>query len=320
MVGLSQRTAWHRGPTGAIAAAKRAQPNDCRQARPGNAGWNRPAHPGTHIKAFETALRAEGFYASRLNYHIDNQVTPVEVMIEVDHGPRYVIKQYLVEYQGPGSADKGLPRTREALGITTGEPARSEWVLDTEDGLLRRLADIGHPLAEIADRRVVVDHANDTMSVSLQIIPGGVARFGSVVVEPPPSVDENYIKGFFTWAEDEVFKQSKIDAFRGRLLDTGLFDSVTVERAGALNTSGELPVTVRLSERKHRSIGLQGHWSTDEGFGIEAFWEHRNLLGRQEQLTLTARLEEIRQEFDVGYRKPRYRLEKPDSFSRWDLG
>ena len=259
-----------------------------------------------HIKAFETTLRAEGYYDSKFSYRIDEQEAPIEVFIEVDHGPRYVIKQYLIEYHGPGSTEEGLPGTLEDFGMKLGAPARSEFVLDVEDLLLKRLADIGHPLAKTSDRRVVVDHADDTMSVTLGIAPGVVARFGSVTVEPPPTVDEDYVRSFLTWEEGEIFSRSKIDDYRGRLLDTGLFDSVAVERAGELNQAGQLEIMVRLSERKHRSIGLEGHWSTDEGIGIDLFWEHRNLLGKQEQLTLAARIEEIRQEFDLGFRKPRF--------------
>ncbi len=260
----------------------------------------------SHIEAFVAALRAEGYYDSRLTYRIDEKKIPVEVFVEVDHGPRYVISQYLIEYHGPGSMDPGLPRTIEDIGMMPAGPARSEFVLDAEDLLLRRLADSGRPLAQTSDRRVIVDHADDTMSVTLQIAPGAIAHFGPVAVEPPPTVDEDYVMGFVTWAQGDVFEQSKVTTFRGELLDTGLFDSVAVKRAGELNPAGELPIAVTVTESKHRSIGVEAHWSTDEGLGVEALWEHRNLFGKQEQLTLTAGIEQIRQEFDLAFRKPRY--------------
>lgn len=259
-----------------------------------------------HVATLETVLRAEGYYSGKLSFRIDDEIAPVAVIIDIDHGPRYIVKQFLVEYSGPGSTDADLPRTLADLGMKLAGPARSEFVLDAEERQLERLAELGRPLAKASDRKVVVDHADATMSVILQIAPGSLARFGELTVEHPPTVEEDYIRGFITWHRGDVFARSRIGEFRTQLLNTGLFDSVAVERAGSLNEAGELPITVRVSERKHRSVGFEGHWSTDEGFGVELFWEHRNLLGRQEQFAITARLEEIRQEFELDFRKPRY--------------
>lgn len=260
----------------------------------------------SHIKALQALLRSEGYYGGKLTYDIDAGVAPVAVVVNIDPGPRYVIKQYSIEYDGPGSEDPRLPSIIGDVGMELGGAARSDFVLDIEDNLLRHLADSGHPLARANDRQVLVDHADRSMAVTLQVAPGAVAHFGPSTIQPMPTVDEEYVRGFVTWEQGQVFERSRIDSFRSALLDTGLFDSVAVERPGALNADGELPLSVQLSERKHRSIGLEGHWSTDVGLGLEVFWEHRNLLGKQEQLTLTARLEEIRQELDLRFRKPRY--------------
>lgn len=262
-----------------------------------------------HMKELERALRAEGYYDGKLSYSISEQRTPVEVTIEIDPGPGYTIKQYSIEYHGPGSADPGLPATIEDVGMRAGAPARSGFVLEVEDMVKRRLAGTGHFFATVSDRRVIVDHADDSMSVTLRIAPGAIPRFGPTTIEPPPTVKEDYVAGFITWKQGEILKQSQIDDLRARLLDTGLFDSVDIAWDEEANEDGELPISVTLSERKHRSIGVEAHWSSDVGLGAEVFWEHRNLLGRQEQLTLGARIEEIRQEFDLGFRKPRYRRE-----------
>lgn len=259
-----------------------------------------------HIDALQALLRSEGYYGGELTYDIDAGVVPVAVVVNINPGPRYVLQQYWIEYDGPGSQDPRLPSIVGDVGMELGGAARSDFVLDVEDNLLRHLADNGHPLARVSDRHVVVDHADHSMAVTLQLAAGAVAYFGPSTIQPMPTVDEEYVRGFITWERGQVFERNRIDRFRSALLDTGLFDSVAVERPDALNADGELPLTVQLSERKHRSVGLEGHWSTDVGLGLDLFWEHRNLLGKQEQLTLTARIEEIRQELDLRFRKPRY--------------
>ena len=120
------------------------------------------------------------------------------------------------------------------------------------------------------------------------------------------SVEADYIEGFIPWREGEIFDRRKLNDARGQLLGTGLFAVVAFERPNALDADGKLPVTVRVEERKHRSIGLAGRWSTDEGFAVEANWEHRNLLGRGELLSVSGELGEIKQEFAAAFKKPHF--------------
>lgn len=263
----------------------------------------------SHLQVLEKTLRAEGYYGARLDYHLKGDSGPIDIEIELKHGPQYTLKSYVIEYIGQGSPAAQLPVNPRELGLNLGAPARAQNIIDAEDLLLFELGDRGYPLAEILDREVVVDHSEHSMSVTLQAAPGVLARFGPLVVTGALSVDPKYIRSFVPWDENEVFVYSDLHRLRTSLLETGLFESVDVSAADNLNEQGLLPVLVNLSERKHRSIGVQMHWSTDTGFGGEVFWEHRNLSGKQEQLTLTARLEEIKQEFSAAFRKPRFLME-----------
>ena len=260
----------------------------------------------TDIDTFQKILRSEGYYDGKLTYRIKAEKRPVRIFIDIETGPRYRIKQYTVDYVGPGSDTKGLPRKPEDAGLSLEEPARAQLIVEARKRLLQTLAGIGHPLATVMDQKVVVDHANDSMLVTIQMEPGETARFGSLSVEGTTSVDADYIEGFVPWKEGHIFDRRKINELRHRLLGTGLFATVSIERPNQLNQEGMLPVTIRVSERKHRSIALTGQWSSDEGFAVEGLWEHRNLLGRQERLTLTTEIGEIKQELDASLMKPNF--------------
>ena len=260
----------------------------------------------TDIDTFQKVLRSEGYYDGKLTCRIEAKQRPVQVFIDVDTGPRYHLKQYLIEYVGPGSDTGGLPLEPVGVGLSLGNPASAQLIVDAQKRLLQTLAGIGHSLAIIIDQKVVVDHGDNSMSVTIQIEPGETARFGSLTIEETTDIDADYIKSFVPWNKGDIFDRRKINKLRNRLLGTGLFATVAIERPNQLNQEGMLPVTIRVSKRKHRSVGLAGRWSTDEGFAVEAFWEHRNLLGRQERLTLTTEIGEIKQEFDVRFMKPNY--------------
>ncbi len=258
------------------------------------------------LDRIQKVLRSEGYYDARVEYRLEPDKKPVRVTVEIATGARYVLKQFDITYSGPGSGDPDLPRDPDRIGATPGLRARAEMVTDARRRLMEMLADAGYPLAKVVDQSAVIDHADDSLSVAIEITPGKQARFGPLEVADAASVEVDYIEGFIPWREGEIFDRSKLNDARHRLLNTGLFAAVAFERPDALDADGKLPVTVRVEERKHRSISLAGRWSTDEGFTVEAQWEHRNLFGRQELLSLSGELGEIKQEFAAAFKKPHF--------------
>jgi translocation and assembly module TamA len=85
-----------------------------------------------------------------------------------------------------------------------------------------------------------------------------------------------------------------------------LFASVEVEDGPSLDEAGSLPMTIRVDEGPHRSIGAGGGYSTDIGFGGQVFWEHRNFFGENERLRLTLAAAEIQQSIGADFRKPAF--------------
>ena len=258
------------------------------------------------LDRLEKVLRSEGYYDARLAYRMEADKKPIGVYVDITTGVRYVLKQYTITYSGPGSDKPDLPRDPGSLGVTSGQHAQAVVVTGARARLLEKLADIGHPLAKVVDQSVVVDHADRSMSVVIEVAPGEQARFGPVEIAGATSVEVDYIEAFIPWQEGEIFDRRKLNEARQQLLETGLFAVVAFERPNELGTDGTLPVTVRVEERKHRSIGLGGRWSTDQGLSVEAQWEHRNIFGRQELLTLSGEIGEIKQEFVAAFKKPHF--------------
>jgi translocation and assembly module TamA len=260
----------------------------------------------------QKVLRSEAYYDSRVEYRIESDSVPVQIFVDIAVGVRYLLKQYTIIYSGLGSDYPDLPRESGQVGVTPGEPARAELVTEARRRLIGELADMGHPLAEVVRQSAVVDHADNSMSVLIEVIPGEQARFGLLEVVGAVSVEQDYIKSFIPWQEGDIYDRRKLDQARRQLLGTGLFSAVAFERPNQVDADAKLPVTIRVKERKHRSIGLGGRWSTDEGFSIEAEWEHRNIFGREERISYSGEIGEIKQEFVVAFKKPHYRRQDQD--------
>lgn len=231
-------------------------------------------------------LRSEGYYAARLTDSIDEAAKPLAIRIGIELGPQFSIAAYRVDLRGPAPPDilagLALPRA--------GDPARAPDIVRAEAAVLGRLAEKARPFARVIGQDIVVDHATARMEVDLVIDPGGAATFGPLSLSGLEEVERDHLIGQLPWKEGDPFDQRKLDDGRRALGRSGLFSSVVIDPSMATDPSGDVPISVAVAEREHRSVGIGLRYETDTGFGTELFWRHRNLFGRAETLDLSAQV------------------------------
>jgi translocation and assembly module TamA len=232
----------------------------------------------------QQALRSRGYYDARITIAVDPAREPVQVTLQIEPGPPYRLREVTID-SVPPAPPPTLPSLAE-LGIAPGAPALSQAILDAEAGLLAAARAQGYALAALGDRRAVVDHRADAMDLTLVVHPGPLVRFGEISIEGLSAVQEIAVRRRLPWQPGEVITAEALAAGRSALLDSGLFNSVTLALGDEPAADGQLPVTVELSERRHRSIGIGARYRTDEGLGGNISLEHRNLFGQGERLTI----------------------------------
>lgn len=249
-------------------------------------------------------LRAEGWYAGTITIAMDAERRPVPVTIAVEPGPRFTLERFDIRIATPLGQVPPQPILLDALGIEIGSPARARQVTDAQTALLQALAEQGYPLAKAAERRVVVDHAATAMRVEMGVDSGPPTRFGSVAVTGLERLDEDWVRNRIPWREGEPFAVDQLEKLRQRLVASGLFTTVKISTAEQVGEGNLLPMTIALQERDRRSVGLGASWSSAEGVGANAFWEHRSLFDSAERLRLSLVASEIRNAVDADYRDP----------------
>jgi translocation and assembly module TamA len=255
------------------------------------------------VDGLRAVLRAEGYYSGALEARIDEELEPIRITITVTSGPRYRVADYRIEYIAEAS---GLPDDAEAFGWILDMPARGENVLAIEQALLDQLHQTGRPKAAVADRDAIVDHDTTAMRVILRIDPGPAAVFGPLAIEGLHKVDEDYVRYVLEWPEGRQWDERELDNARRKLANTTLFRTIHLQTAGNVDADGRMPVTATVEEAKHRTIAAGINYSTDEEFGGELSWEHRNLFGRQERLRLSIEGTGVRQQASADFRKPHF--------------
>jgi translocation and assembly module TamA len=256
------------------------------------------------LTRLDEALASFGYYDAELTYDVDTKKTPVAVVIHVKPGEVYRLAGFTIAGDNPAWRDGRIRIDPQKIGLETGSVAASQPVIDAEQKILTLLAEQAYPLARVQDRRVVIDHATQRMSVEWRIDTGPKARFGEVKIEGLQDVDREFVAKLLPWRRGEPFDGRKVEDGRVALVDTRLFGSVRIAHGDKVDADGELPMTVTLTEAKHRSIGAGLRYSTNEGPLGKVFWEHRNLFHEGETLNLSVTGGLVIQGVEADFRKP----------------
>lgn len=256
-------------------------------------------------EVFVRALRSRGYYASSTEVRLDREAEPVRVIFDVEAGPVYRLGDLEIELAEP-APELDLPALAE-LGLEPGAPAESEAILGAESTLLERVETQGYALAELGERTAIVDHDTQTMDLTLRLDPGPRTRFGEIEIIGLTGVEEDYVRGRLPWERGEPITPERLSQGRVDLLETRLFSTVRIRLGDQPDAEGRLPVTVEVSERKHRSIGVGVRFRTDEGPGGSVSWEHRNAFGAGERTELEFDASGIGLELTGDFRKPDFR-------------
>jgi translocation and assembly module TamA len=257
------------------------------------------------------ALRSVGFYDGKVDIEIDTSVEPAKVDVVVTTGPAYKFDRITVAGAG-GVALEGAPITASDLGIQVGDTALAATVVAAETRMTNRLAERGFAFAKVTERKAVVDHETRTMDVTYIIDPGPLTRYGDVKVQGLDRVTEQLVRNRIPWKPGEEYRPSEIEDARSSISELNAFSSVRVVMDREPGPDGVTPVTVTVAERPRRAIGAGFSYSTEEGFGTNLYWQHRNLFGGAEQLRLSAILgrigenaaSDVEARLNANFRKP----------------
>ena len=256
---------------------------------------------------------------------------PLKVTFQVETGTVYLLARVEISYTPEIPPEReGIPRSGEDLDLRLGMRARAPAIQAAQRRLLTALENHGYPAASVSERQAVIDRSQTTMRVDWQVDPGPFTRFGEMTVNGLDTVEAKYVRSFRTWAPGDVYDQRKIEQLRGDLLETGLFDSIQVDRADQVDRAKQTedtapgagertPINLTFEERDHRSIGFGARFSTSIGPSGTAFWEHRNLLGQDENLRLELDAGLIEQRFTTTARKPRWNRDDQDLLGTFEL-
>ena len=253
-------------------------------------------------------LRSEGYYGHRVEPTIGEGEAPPRPVLRIDPGPRFTFQAPAVAFTGPAPAPDAAAAANASLGLTVGEPGRAEPIVEAEGRAVAALQTRGYADAKAQPRQVVVDHADASVQPTFQIASGELVRLNGIDFEQIGRTDPEWLRMLAPWRSGEVYEPNDVAELERRLLDTGVYDSVTVSLAPQSRPADGLrPVIVSLSDRPRRTLEAAASVSTSEGVSVEGRRTNYNRFGRADTLTYLLRLGTLDSRLEGTLSLPHYR-------------
>lgn len=252
----------------------------------------------------ENMLRVYGFYDGRVIRSIgglepgqaEADAKPV-VRFDVVPGERY---RYGTIDLGNLASAPDATALRGAFEIQPGDFLQSDTIVQERADLDVALGETGYPFAAITDPSLLIDHERREGDLTMPVEPRGKYNFGAVVSSDPAFLSSGHLARIARFAPGDTYQRSLEFDLRRAILATGLVSSVTLTPRETAPPQGDQPGTVAmdvtLERAKLRTIAGAIGYGSEEGFRLEASWEHRNffppegllrirgIVGTQEQL------------------------------------
>lgn len=241
-------------------------------------------------------LRAEGYYAGEIRSSLQND----RIIYRINPGPLYYIEKLVVELP----TDISLPTSNDIV-ILEGNPLRAQAVYRAKKTLADYVATHFCLYRIDVDYRVIVFHKTHSAKVILQVKDSQAATFGDIKFAGLQSLDENYLRERLSLKPGDCFKRSRIDAANLTLMQTSLLAHANIQVGEPID--GRVPILLNVVERFHRTVSAGAGFQSDEGFGLSAGWEHRNMWGRAQKLSVDTYIAQRRQQVSSNLILPHFR-------------
>jgi translocation and assembly module TamA len=233
-------------------------------------------------------LRSEGYYDYEVDPDIGEGDRP-QSQVTIEVGPRTLLAPPVIHWTDAAPSQAIQDAVLKALALKPGAPARAADVVAAEGRIVAITQEKGYADAKAAPREVVVDHADQTLHATFNITAGALVRLDGLKVDGKSRTRRAWLQKLVPWKTDEVYTPKALAELERRLLETGVYESVTVSLTPKPNPDGLRPVVVALADRSRHSFELGAGYSTTEGGDIDLKLSSYNPFGQGDTVTYEAR-------------------------------
>ncbi|MBB5516875.1 translocation and assembly module TamA [Rubricella aquisinus] len=267
------------------------------------------------VDVLESVLRADGYILPEITVLVtppteDDPDSRANVRLQIEPGRQFILETHQIELLNSSPVRDDI--SGAVYGSPVGKAALASPIISAEDAAVASLQRDGYAYARFLRRDVLANPEQATLTVTSQIDAGTQYTFGETLFEGVETVELDYLRTYIDWDRGEIFDGAKIRALQQDLARTELFTSVSVDRPEDAPEGGELPVLVRVEERKPRTFSVGVRLNTDLGLEVGSSVVHRNLLGQNETVGIRGEVNERNTVVGFDGKIPQYRRSGQD--------
>ncbi|MGM9515936.1 autotransporter assembly complex protein TamA [Roseateles sp. DB2] len=211
--------------------------------------------------------------------------TQQDLTLIVDPGPRSVVGDLDLQFEGEIDAEAGRPDAPRSLALQA--ELRQLWPLQkgraftqaawssAKSTVLARARAQGYPLARWASTDAEVDTEARQVNLRLHLDSGPLFRLGSLQIEGLQHQSEDSVRRLAGYATGEPYTEQALLDFQERLLRTQLFDGVSVDIQPEAAQAAAVPVRVRVKEAPRQQATTGIGYSAMNGYNASVEHLHR---------------------------------------------
>jgi len=251
-------------------------------------------------------LRSEGYYDYDVEPDIVGEGDHPQPIVKIDPGPRSRVSAATIEWTGAPPPPDIVAAAEKALALPSGSPGRAADVIAAEGRALAAVQQRGYADAKVESRAVVVDHADHTLKPTYRIAAGALVRLDGLKVNSKGRTRRAWLNQLVPWKSGQTYDPKTVAELERRLLDTQVYDSVTVALAPQPNADGLRPVQVDLADRSRNTFSASAGYSSTEGGDLDLKLSQYNRFGVGDTLTYEARYGAIDSKLGVEWALPHF--------------
>jgi translocation and assembly module TamA len=223
-------------------------------------------------KNLQESLKSNGYLDAYVHAYVDTTSNTPSIVFEFQSGKRYSFDQIIF------SPPIKLDLRDDALDFVTYKA-----IENIEKKLLEDLENSGYFLASFIHTKIVAKDAQKADLV-IEYNPHQAYYFGPCRIEGLRKVKKELIEKKIPWHEKDLFNASLLKELQKTLLDTQLFSQVNIKPLDP--QKGQIPILIDVVETKFKTVSLGINYQTHFHIGGDLSFEHRNVYGDGQKLTL----------------------------------
>lgn len=228
------------------------------------------------------------------------------ITFTVSEGERYRVGEVNVDVALPELQAEDL---RSAVQVQEGEWYNAEQVETTIQDMVDLLGRQGYAFVDIRPR--LNRRADENIvDVTFEVEEGPRVFVDRIEISGNVRTMDEVIRREMQLVEGDAFNAAKLRRSRQRIYDLGFFNRVDVETREAPDAPDQTVVEIEVEERSTGELMLGFGWSSAAGALGQISLRERNLLGRGQDLRLSATLAQERSQYDISFTEP-YFLDRP---------